>query len=136
MPNNTTPVLRGFLADHDRRWLAEDVELHDRTATEPRLGRAAASAWWSRLFDEVFSDARADATRVTVQGACASVEWSFRGRHVGSLAGERPSSRLVTVAMVGIFEIADGEIHRLDIYYDSLGLLRQLGVSVPAVSAA
>ena len=38
--------------------------------------------------------------------------------------------------MVGIFEVADGEIQRVDIYYDSLGLLRQVGVPVPVASAA
>ena len=136
MANNTTPVLRGFLTDHDPRWLAEDVQLRDRTGVEPYVGRTAAGAWWTRFFEQVFTDARADATRMTVQGGCASVEWLFRGRHVGSLLGEHPTSLVVTVPMVGIFEVADGEIQRVDIYYDSLGLLRQVGVPVPVASAA
>jgi len=128
MPDDTTPVLRGFLANHDPRWLSEDVELRDHTRPEPYRGRAGAGAWWTQFFGEVFADARADATRMTVNGPRASVEWRFRGRHVGSLLGEVPCSREVTIQMVGIFEVADGEIHRVDLYYDSLRLLRQLGV--------
>jgi len=136
MSSATLQVLRGFLADRDPRWLTEDVELHDCTRPQPFRGRAEAGAWWSRLYDEVFADARADTTRVTVDGSRAAVEWMFRGRHVGSLLGESPSGRIVALPMAGIFEVTDGEIRRADLYYDALGLLRQLGVPLAAAGAA
>jgi len=136
MSTATIQVLRGFLTDHDPRWLAEDVELHDRTRPEPCRGRGEAGAWWTRLCCDVFGDARADTTRVTLEGSRAAVEWLFRGRHIGSLHGEIPSGRVIAVPMAGIFEVVDGEIRRADLYYDSVGLLRQLGVPLAAAGSA
>lgn len=127
MSDATVQVLRRFLADRDPRWLAEDVELHDPTRPSSCRGRIEAGAWWNRLCGEVFADAHLDMTRVTVDGSRAAVEWLFRGRHIGSLLGESPSGRNVALPMAGIFEVADGEIRGVDLYYDALGLLRQLG---------
>ena len=136
MSSGTIQILRGFLADHDPRWLAEDVEMHDRIRAEPYRGRRHVGAWWRRLHEEVFADARADTSTVTVDGSRVAVEWLFRGRHVGSLFGESPSGRIVALPMAGVFEIVDGEIRRADLYYDALGLLRQLGVPLAVAGAA
>jgi hypothetical protein len=65
---------------------------------------------------------------MTLDGSRVAVEWLFRGRHAGSLGNEIPTGRLVAVPMAGVFEVVDGEIRRADLYYDSVGLLRDLGV--------
>lgn len=128
MPTAILAILRGFLADVDPRWLAEDVEVHDHTQPSPRLGRRDAAAWWAWLHREVLADVRSDPRRMTIDGSRVAIEWALRGRHVGSLVGESPSGRMVSISMAAIFEIADEEIHRIDLYYDALGFVRRSDV--------
>lgn len=130
------PILRGFLADHDQRWLAEDVEFRDWTSPGPRHGRTETVAWWARIHHDVLGDVRSDPTRLTVDASRAAVEWTLRGRHVGSLLGEAPSGLVLTIPMAAIFEVADEEIRRVDLYYDALSVLRQAGVGLAAIGAA
>ena len=130
------PILRGFLADHDERWLAEDVEARDWTCPTPSRGRVETGAWWARIHREVFADVRNDPTRMTIAGSRAAVEWTLRGRHIGSLVGEAPSGLVLSIPMAAIFEIADEEIQRLDLYYDALGVLRQAGAPLTEIGAA
>ncbi len=69
------------------------------------------------------------------EGDTAMTRWSALGTHQGELMGIAPTGNQVSVTGVGIDRIAGGKIEETWVYYDALGMLRQLGV-VPAPEQA
>jgi steroid delta-isomerase-like uncharacterized protein len=60
------------------------------------------------------------------------VEYTFSGTHEGELEGVPPTGRTMEVVACSVAEIHDGQIHRERDYYDTLVLMRQLGLADPA----
>jgi ketosteroid isomerase-like protein len=60
------------------------------------------------------------------------VEYTFSGTHEGELEGVLPTGRTMEVVACSVAEIHDGQIHRERDYYDTLVLMRQLGLADPA----
>jgi ketosteroid isomerase-like protein len=132
----TLRVVQGYLDGHAVEWLSEDVEFRDMTRPEPMRGRREVGTFLHLFFGQVFSEARIDQVRLTPADDRVCVEWTFRGRHTGSLAGETPTGRDVVHPMACVYEVVGGEIRRASLYYDGAGLLAQLGIgSVPAAAA-
>lgn len=133
----TLRVVQGYLDRHAVEWLSEDVEFRDMTRREPMRGRQEVAAFLNLFFAQVFSEARIDDVRLTPAADRVCVEWTFRGRHSGSLAGERPTGGDVAHAMACVYEVAGGEIRRASLYHDTAGLHAQLGIAAgPATAAA
>jgi len=124
--DETRRVVEGYLEGHSEEWLAEGVELHDATRPEGVRGRRQVTSLIHRFYAEVFGGATADALRLTLDEDRAVAEWILRGRHVGSLVGETPTGRSVTLPMACAYDVAGGEIVRLRLYYDGTSLLAQL----------
>jgi steroid delta-isomerase-like uncharacterized protein len=57
------------------------------------------------------------------------VEYSFAGTHEGELEGIPATGRRMEVVACSVAEIYDGQIHRERDYYDTLSLMRQLGLA-------
>lgn len=119
-------VVEGYLADHAAEWLSEQVEFRDMTQPEPMQGRTEVTAFLHRFYNEVFSDARADAPRLTAEAGRVVAEWTFRGRHTGSLMGETPTGREVELPMACSYDVQAGEISAARLYYDTATLVRQV----------
>lgn len=127
-------VVEGYLNGHADEWLAEEVELRDMTRNEPIRGRVGVSNFIHRFYGEVFADAVAADSRLTVDDGQVFAEWTFRGRHTGSLLGETPTGAAVAIPMACCYEVASGEIVRARLYYDAVTLMAQLG-AVPVEAA-
>jgi predicted ester cyclase len=65
---------------------------------------------------------------VTTEGNKVVIRWSTRGIHRGEFMGISPTGNRVAVASIGIFRLSGGEIVECSDEYDTMGLLRQLGV--------
>ncbi|HUY60279.1 MAG TPA: ester cyclase [Candidatus Dormibacteraeota bacterium] len=122
----TRRVIEGYFTGHGGNWFSEEVEFHDMSQPQARRGRAEVEAWLHTFYQDAFADARAEAARLVIGDGIAAADWVFQGRHVGSLAGESPSGRVVELPMAALYEVRDGEIVRARLYYDSATLLRQL----------
>jgi ketosteroid isomerase-like protein len=133
--NDTLRVVQGYLAGHAVEWLSEEIEFRDMSRPEPMRGRAEVGGFLHLFFAEVFGDARIDEVRLTPDGDRVCAEWIFRGRHIGSLAGEVPTNRDVAHPFAAVYEVAGGEIRRARLYYDTAGLLSQLGATPADVAA-
>jgi steroid delta-isomerase-like uncharacterized protein len=57
------------------------------------------------------------------------VEYSFAGTHEGELEGIPATGRRMEVVACSVAEIHGGQIHRERDYYDTLSLMRQLGLA-------
>jgi steroid delta-isomerase-like uncharacterized protein len=65
----------------------------------------------------------------------AVVEIVARGTHTGPLDGIPPTGRRLEGVGCNVIEVRDGKIHRERDYYDTLALLRQLGVAEAATAS-
>ena len=134
--NETLQVVQGYLDGHAVEWLSEDIEFRDMTRPEPMRGRGEVGAFLHLFFGQVFSDARIEDVRLTPAEDRVCVEWTFRGRNTGSLSGEPPTGGDVAQPMACVYEVAGGEIRRASLYYDSAGLLAQLGIGAAPAAAS
>ena len=132
----TLRVVQGYLDRHAPEWLSEEVEFRDMTRPGPMRGRDEVAAFLNLFFGQVFTEARIEQVRLTPGDDRVCAEWTFRGRHTGTLAGETPTGREVAHPMACVYEVEGGEIRRARLYYDAVGLLAQLGVGAsPAIAS-
>jgi len=132
----TLRVVQGYLDGHAVEWLSEDVEFRDMTRPGPMRGRDEVAAFLALFFGQVFSEARIEEVRLTPAEDRVCAEWTFRGRHTGTLAGETPTGRDVAQPMACVYEVEGGEIRRARLYYDAAGLIAQLGIGATPATAS
>jgi predicted ester cyclase len=69
---------------------------------------------------------------IIAEGDRVGMLWRLTGSHRGNLFGIPPTGRKVDVYEIGIFRLAQGRITEGWFMADELGLLKQLGVQLPA----
>lgn len=132
----TLRVVQGYLDGHAVEWLSEDVEFRDMTRPGPMRGRDEVAAFLNLFFGQVFSEARIEQVRLTPAEDRVCAEWTFRGRHSGTLAGETPTGRDIAHSMACVYEVDGGEIRRARLYYDAAGLSAQLSIGATPATAS
>jgi steroid delta-isomerase-like uncharacterized protein len=85
---------------------------------------ASAHAW-----QEAFPDAHGTITSKIVDGNKGSAEVVWRGTNRGSLMGQPPTGKTVTVRGVVVIENDGGKIARCSHYIDVAGMMAQLGTA-------
>jgi len=88
----------------------------------------------ARLWSQAFPDARGTITTKVVEGNTGVAEIVWRGTNQGSLMGNPPTGRPVTVRAVVVVETNGSKITRSVHYIDMAGLMAQLGVAPTAQS--
>ena len=112
-------IVRDYLAGRGPELLAEDAALIDWTQPEPVRGRDAIEAAFHHYYEEAFSQASAKYRNWVASDDCVVLEFTFRGVNTGSLRGCPPTGKSVEVPMCAIYDVQDGTIRRLRLYYDS-----------------
>jgi len=117
--------------------LAGDVEFRAPGGITGR-GKAACARSYAAWLD-AFPDARVDVHDVHFDGDVAVEEGTFTGTHQGALhgpAGDIPATgRPVAVDYIQVLRFRDGKHISLNLMYDRLGMLEQLGI-IPAPAPA
>jgi steroid delta-isomerase-like uncharacterized protein len=94
---------------------------------------------YGRAFLRAFPDGRIHGDRNLEDGDRVVVEGRFTGTNTGPLqtpAGELPpTGRAMVLPFADVFRVADGKIAEHHVYYDTLGLLAQLGLMPEPASA-
>jgi steroid delta-isomerase-like uncharacterized protein len=87
---------------------------------------------YGRAFLRAFPDGRIHGDRYLESGNRVVVEGRFTGTNTGRLqtpAGELPpTGRAMVLPFADVFRVADGRITEHRVYYDTLGLMAQLGL--------
>jgi steroid delta-isomerase-like uncharacterized protein len=87
---------------------------------------------WVEPFLRAMPDSSTEVTSVVDAGEWVATEHTGRGTHTGPLAtpgGEIPATgRSVEIRFGEFFRLRDGKIAMLRAYYDTAGIMRQLGV--------
>jgi predicted ester cyclase len=78
-----------------------------------------------------FTEKRATIEQMIAEGDTVAVRITWRGKHTGDLMGIAPTGKEVTLTGIAILRFANGKIVEHWANPDAIGLLRQLGVSLP-----
>ena len=94
---------------------------------------------YGQAFLRAFPDGRIHGDRYLASGDRVVVEGRFTGTNTGPLqtpAGELPpTGRAMVLPFADVFRVTDGRITEHRVYYDTLGLMAQLGL-VPEPATA
>ena len=129
MAEDVRSVIEAYAHSHDAQHFAEDAVFTQMALPQPFTGREAIAGMLRLFYEDAFSDAKGELRHVAADNerGLGFVEFMFKGRHTGALAGIPPTGRDVEIPMLGVYEIANGKIRRARLYYDMATLSRQLG---------
>ena len=122
------------LRDPDRgaTVIAEECQFEDVARDELQPGPEAYKRDYYR-WREAFPDGECKVVNVIVQDNWAVVEFVNRGTHTGplqtSLGTFAPTGRKVEVRYCSVMRVDDGKVVEGRDYYDSAGIMRQLGLT-------
>ena len=131
------PLIDRHYAEINRNDFSDAAELFrpDVVTDMPGTGRIAGIepfVAYGRAFLRAFPDGRIHGDRYVESADRIVVEGRFTGTHTGPLqtpAGELPpTGRAMVLPFADVFRVADGRITEHRVYYDTLGLLAQLGL--------
>jgi predicted ester cyclase len=71
---------------------------------------------------------------IIAEGDRVGMIWRLKGTHQGNLFGIAPTGRKIDIWEIGVFRVIDGKITEGWFMADEVGVLRQLGVNLPARS--
>ena len=111
----------------------EDVVSYDPSEPEPVRGRDAYRAG-VEMYLNAFSGLRTRIDDQVAEGDKVVTRWTITGRHEGDLSGIPPTGKDVEFTGIDIHRLKDGRIVEEWTHWDTLGLMRQLGV-VPEVAS-
>lgn len=121
-------LIQAYFVSHDPTlFFAEEATYQDMSQAETVHGRAAIGGMLCALYGEIFTEVRAEPRGLVAGENAVVAEFVFHGKNTGSLGGAPPTGKTVAVPMSAVYEMADGKIQRMRLYYDSTTMARQLG---------
>jgi predicted ester cyclase len=131
MPAQTNNLIaRNLAASPIDLPLADDVIAEDHAQGCVFAGRAAVEALLREFFVAGFPNLRCEVQCVVASEEAVAFEIMLYGRQDGPFLSIPPTGREVRLPMT-IMGVFDGSlVRRLSLYYDSGGLLRQLGLAI------
>ncbi|WP_203337684.1 ester cyclase [Nocardioides limicola] len=107
--------------------VSDDVVSYDPAFPEPVRGKAAYRAVCEE-FAKVFPELHITIEEQIADGDTVVTRWSATGRQGGELFGVPATGKQVSFTGVDIHRVLDGKIIEEHGQWDTLGLMRQLGV--------
>ena len=108
-------------------YLADDVEFIDIPTGTALRGISNVADMTRSYYTEMFTGACAGIEHIVATEDCVVSEYTFHGINTGSLMGGPPTGRTVQIPTTLVFELENGKIAKLRVYYDLATLAYQLG---------
>ena len=113
---------------------APDVKVYDPSSPETIIGIEALKSYYDGSHAGI-PDLKLTLDEYYISGDRIFWIWTFRGTHTDTLRGLPPTGKTISFRGVAVDRLADGMIVEEWVYYDMLGLMKQLGFTlVPAES--
>jgi len=137
-PTDTRTVVRSYFeaigrADRDAQtaWYADDARGRIYGVIGP-AGKSDIRAFFHELFD-AFPDFKLQILDLVVEDDRAAVRWRSTGTFNGSRSFQRlaPTGKQVDIEGCDMVWVTDGKIVRVEAYYDTSSLARQVGAMPP-----
>jgi len=117
-----------YFKTHDPRYIAEDAVYRNLSTGEVYTGREEITGMLHFMYHVAF-DAKAETVNYVVAEDKAVVEAYFKGRHIGEIAGLKPTDKEIDVPLCVSYDLKDGLIKQARIYLLGEVLMNQLGVT-------
>lgn len=107
--------------------IADDYVAHDPAS--PDLGRGLESLRQrANPYRKAFPDLQIIIEEILAEGDKVVTRWSSSGTHQGDIYGIAPTGKSVTTSGINISRFANGKIVEEWTSWDTIGLMKQLGV--------
>jgi steroid delta-isomerase-like uncharacterized protein len=114
-----------FASGHDVKYLAEDAVFTDMGNGKETHGREAVGQMLQYMYHVAF-DAKAEVTNKVFAENKATMEFNFKGKHIGEFAGLPPTNKEISVPICVVYDLQDGLIKKARIYLLSDTMMQQL----------
>lgn len=129
--SRTQQNMLDYFNTHDVKYVAEDAVFRNMSTGEEHKGKADIGALLHYIYHVAF-DARAEITNYAIAEDKATLEFLFKGRHIGEFAGIPATQKEVAVPTTVNYTLKDGLIQEARIYMLTDVLLQQLGATASA----
>ncbi len=113
---------------------APDFVGHDPATAEPIRGIEGYRAWMKDMIRGL-PDLRFELHEMIAEGDRVVIRWTLRGTHLGKWNEIPATYKTVEITGMTLYRTADGKLAEMYNEWDSLGLLRQLGLLPPPLAA-
>jgi predicted ester cyclase len=121
-------IMRYFNSEHgDVSMLAEDVTFTIMGTGQENLGPNAVLGMLNYLYHIAFNASFTPSTTLFGENN-AMVEGDFVGKHIGEFSGIPATGKDVRVPMCIVYDLANDQIKRARVYFETPVLLQQLGI--------
>lgn len=120
--------LQKYINTHDVKYVAENAVFKNLSTGQEHKGRVEIGAMLHYMYQVAF-DAHAEVTNMVVTENKAMFEGFFVGKHIGEIAGVKPTNKDVRVPICVSYEVRDGLIQEARIYMLLSVMMCQLGVT-------
>jgi len=117
-----------YFKNHDLKYIAQDAVFRNLSTGEAYTGREEIGGMLHFMYHVAF-DAKAEVVNTVITEDKAVVEAYFKGRHVGEIAGLKPTNKEVDVPLCVSYDVRDGLIQQARIYMLGEAMMTQLGVA-------
>ena len=133
-PNQeSVQIVISYLQTRDPNLLAENAEFFDLTTGQPTVGRDPITQMQNDFFGQAFTGTLVQPVRViAAENGWVVMEFNFSGTHTGTFRNQPATNLPVSVPMVGIFRVENGQIVQARLYYDAATINQQLGMTAAA----
>jgi steroid delta-isomerase-like uncharacterized protein len=110
--------------------LSPTVILQDHAQSTTVTGREAVMAFLHAFFRRAFAGMTLEINTLLADRETATLSLSLSGRQIAPFWGLPCTGRHVTLSLALICRFHDGQIAKIELYYDAGTLLRQLGLAL------
>jgi limonene-1,2-epoxide hydrolase len=130
-PNQeSVQVVMSYLQTRDPQLLSDEAEFFDITTGQPTVGREAITQMQNDFFGQAFTGTLLQpVTVIAADTGYVVVEFTFAGSNTGAFRNNPATNFPVSVPMVGIFQVENGQIVNGRLYYDAATIETQLGLT-------
>ncbi len=114
--------------------ISKSHALNDPTLTGSAVGPAAYKTQVQR-FVTAFPDLRFHVEDCICEKDKVVATWTISGTHKGEIFGVAPTNKKISIPGITVHQLSDGKILDSQTVWDALGLIGQLGVTLPARAA-
>jgi len=112
--------------------LAEDVSYHGpRSVTPGTLSNVTQVKAFVKRYHSAFPDIEYEVESIFGDGDEYAVRWNSKGTHTEKLFGIEGEGEEFSGTGLNMFQFEDGEISEVWSYWDTLGMVRELGLVSP-----
>jgi limonene-1,2-epoxide hydrolase len=137
-PNQeSVQVVMSYLQTRDPQLLSDNAEFFDLTIGQPAVGREAITQMQNDFFGQAFTGTLLQPmTVIAADNGYVVVELNFAGSNTGTFRNNPATNFPVSVPMVGIFQVENGQIVNARLYYDAATIQSQLGLTTTGQTGA